>query len=40
MRPTLTLMRVKPSLSGHLYRAVLTSAFDQISAAAATLTVN
>lgn len=40
MRPTLTLMRVKPSLSGHLYRAVLTSAFDQISTAAATLTVN
>jgi uncharacterized repeat protein (TIGR01451 family) len=39
VRPTLTLMRVKPSLSGHLYRAVLTSAFDQISAAAAILTV-
>jgi uncharacterized repeat protein (TIGR01451 family) len=39
MRLTLTLMRVKPSLSGHLYRAVLTSAFDQVSTAAATLTV-
>jgi hypothetical protein len=39
VRTTLTLMRVKSALSGYLYRAVLTNAFDQIASPAATLTV-
>jgi hypothetical protein len=39
-RTTLTLMRVKAALNGHLYRAVLTSPFDQVATAAALLTVS
>jgi hypothetical protein len=38
-RATLTLVRVKAAMSGQLYRAVLTNAFDQLATPTATLTV-
>ncbi|HKB04920.1 MAG TPA: cadherin-like domain-containing protein, partial [Gemmataceae bacterium] len=38
-RTTLTLLRVKATMSGQVYRAMLTNAFDQVATPTATLTV-
>ncbi len=40
VKPTLSLKRVRLTLTGNLYRAVLTNEFDQIVSPAAVLTVN